>query len=99
MKRMLVRYKTKPESADENQRLIENVFAELRAKVPAGVHYAVLRLPDGSFIHFAETADGAPSLPSFAAFQEFQSGIRQRCSEPPQPAEPIVVGNYRMLPE
>ena len=45
MKRMLVRYKTKPESADENQRLIENVFAELRAKVPAGVHYAVLRLP------------------------------------------------------
>ena len=37
MKRTVVRYKAKPEMAQENQRLIENVFAELHAKSPDGV--------------------------------------------------------------
>ncbi|MFD2057655.1 hypothetical protein ACFSQT_32595 [Mesorhizobium calcicola] len=31
MKRHLIRYKTKPERADENERLIKAVFEELRA--------------------------------------------------------------------
>src|SRR3954471_21728157 len=50
MKRMLVRYKTKPEAADLNQRLIEAVFQELHAKAPDGVQYLALRLGDGSFV-------------------------------------------------
>jgi hypothetical protein len=33
------------------------------------------------------------------AFRRFQSGIRERCIEPPQPLEATVVGNYRMLGE
>jgi hypothetical protein len=32
MKRTLIRYKAKPERADENESLIRNVFAELHAK-------------------------------------------------------------------
>jgi hypothetical protein len=97
MKRMLVRYKTKPETVEENQRLIEAVFRELHAKAPDGVRYAALRLADGSFVHVVETADGASPLPGLAAFKAFQSGIKERCAELPQANEVTVVGNYRML--
>jgi hypothetical protein len=34
-----------------------------------------------------------------AAFKAFQSGIRERCIEPPQPGGATIVGNYRMLSE
>jgi len=44
MKRTLIRYKTKPDLAQENQRLIESVFAELEAKSPDGVRYLVFAL-------------------------------------------------------
>jgi hypothetical protein len=33
------------------------------------------------------------------AFKAFQSGIRDRCIEPPQPNNATIVGNYRMLDE
>ena len=46
MKRLLIRYKTRPDAAAENRRLIENVFAELQAKSPEGVRYMVLALGD-----------------------------------------------------
>jgi hypothetical protein len=39
MKRTVVRYKTKPEQAEENARLIEKVFQELRTRAPDGVRY------------------------------------------------------------
>jgi hypothetical protein len=99
MKRTVVRYKTKPEHADENARLIEQVFAELKTKAPEGARYLVLRLADGSFIHIVgtETADGVSPIPRLEAFQAFQSGIKERCAEPPQSSEAVVVGNYRMI--
>ncbi len=101
MKRTLIRYKTKPELADSNAGLIAGVFAELAAAKPEGVRYLALRLDDGTFIHFVETAadDGSSALPKLAAFQAFQSGIRERCAEPPQVRQATVVGNYRMLGE
>ena len=65
MKRAIVRYKTRPEAAHENERLIQEVFQELQAKSPQGVRYLAMRLNDGTFIHFSivETTDGskAPS--------------------------------------
>jgi hypothetical protein len=39
MKRTVVRYKTKPERAAENARLIEKVFQELQANSSGGVRY------------------------------------------------------------
>jgi radical SAM superfamily enzyme with C-terminal helix-hairpin-helix motif len=99
MKRTLIRYKTRPDAADENQRLIEGVFAELQTKAPEGIRYMALKLADGSFLHFVETAGGDSPLPAMEAFRRFQSGIRERCIEPPQPSEAIIVGNYRMLGE
>jgi radical SAM superfamily enzyme with C-terminal helix-hairpin-helix motif len=99
MKRTLIRYKTRPETTEQNQRLIEDVFAELQAKSPEGIRYMALKLTDGSFLHFVETGDGDSPLPVMEAFRRFQSGIRERCIEPPQPSEAIIVGNFRMLGE
>ena len=101
MKRTLIRYKAKPEAADKNAELVAAVFAELKAAKPDGVRYLTLRLEDDSFVHLVETAadDGSSPLPKLAAFQAFQSGIRDRCAEPPVPRGATVVGNYRMLNE
>jgi len=99
MKQTLIRYKTKPELADKNADLIAAVFAELKAAKPEGTRYLSLRLEDDTFIHFVETTadDGTSALPKLAAFQAFQSGIRERCVEPPVAGGVTIVGNYRML--
>ena len=100
MKRTLIRYKTKPESADKNAELIAGVFAELKATKPEGLRYLSLRLDDDTFVHFVESeSDSGSALPSMTAFKAFQSGIRDRCIEPPQPNNATIVGNYRMLAE
>jgi len=99
MKRTLIRYKTKPELADRNAELIAGVFEELKAAKLEGVRYLSLRLDDGTFVHFVETdaGDGSSALLKLAAFQAFQSGIRERCIEPPLAQGATIVGNYRML--
>jgi hypothetical protein len=101
MKRTLIRYKAKPDAADKNAQLISAVFAELKAAKPDGTRYLALRLDDDSFVHVVETdaGDGTSVLPKLAAFQTFQSGIRERCAEPPVAREATIVGNYRMLDE
>ena len=97
MKHILVRYRTKPDQADTNQRLIEAVFQELRTKAPDGVRYLALRLGDGTFVHFAAAEDGSSGLTSLDTFQKFQADLKERCIEPPQPGEATIVGDYRML--
>ena len=100
MKQILVRYKTAPDKADENQRLIENVFKELQAKTPDGMGYLVLRLADGTFVHFkVDTREDADPIHALDAFRTFQSSIKERCIEPPQAMEATIVGNYRVLSE
>ena len=96
-----IRYKTKPEMAEKNAELVAAVFAELKASQPEGIRYLSLRLEDDTFIHFVETTadDGASALPKLAAFGAFQSGIRERCAEPPLARGVTIVGNYRMLDE
>jgi hypothetical protein len=97
MKRTLVRYKAKPEKADENQRFVEAVFRELELRQPEGFRYLVLRLADGTFLHFVERNPNANPIDSIAAFRAFQQGIKDRVAEPPTPSDATVVGNYRML--
>ena len=98
--RSLIRYKTKPECADENQRLVEKVYEELAARDPGGVHYATLRLEDGvTFMHiFTTDSDGAANtLSGIAAFAEFLRDLPQRCAELPVTQAVGVVGSYRIL--
>jgi hypothetical protein len=97
MKQVLVRYKAKPDRADENARLIGDVFKELKAKAPEGLRYMALRLPDGTFIHYSTMAEGAPSVTDFESFKAFRSGVDERCLELSVRFEPVVVGSYGFL--
>jgi len=95
----VVRYRTKPEHADENERLIRAVFAELAEQEPDGLHYTALRLDDGvRFVHVAVVDGEVNPLTTSAAFAAFQAGIGERCAEGPLPADATTVGSYRLLP-
>jgi hypothetical protein len=97
-RRVIVRYRTKPECADENQRLVEAVFAALAQGRPDGLRYATFRLDDGvSFVHVAsvETDDGANPLDATPEFAAFSNDIAARCDEPPTVQVVTLVGAYR----
>jgi hypothetical protein len=100
MKRVVVRYKVKSDKVDENQRLIDRVFAKLDETAPAGLRYASFRLADGvSFVHVAsiETDDGSNPLSALAEFADFTRDIDERCDEPPIGQDATLVGAYRLL--
>lgn len=92
---IVVRYRTKLEAAEENQRLIEAVFASLADARPAELHYTAYRLEDGlSFVHVA-SGDGRAALGELPAFQEFQRDIAARVETGPDATPATVVGSYR----
>jgi hypothetical protein len=96
----VIRYRTKPECADDNERLIRDVFAELAETKPDGVHYAAFRLDDGvSFVHLVQFDGEDNPLRHSAAFAAFQAGIADRCAEGPFPAGAKAVGSYQLMPE
>ena len=92
----VVRYRPRPEAADENQKLVEDVFAELAETTPEGLRYMTLRLDDGTFVHVADVAGEVNPLFDSEAFGRFQSDLGDRCagSEPPNPQPARVVGSY-----
>jgi hypothetical protein len=101
MPNVVVRYRTKPDRAEENQQLVEKVFAELEEMQATGFAYASFRLEDGvSFIHVVveEAGAGSVSLTDVPAFREFTAGIADRCDEQPIAMGATVVGSHRMFP-
>jgi hypothetical protein len=91
----VVRYTTKPGSADENEKLIKAVFAQLTDQQPEGLRYLAIRLDDGaSFVHIAVLDNDANPLTALPAFGEFVSAINERCTSGPTPANGTVVGAY-----
>lgn len=99
MSSVVVRYTPQADRADENQSLVEAVFAELHAADPGGVRYATFRLADGTFIHIADVEADPNPLGGIAAFAEFQDGIVERCEpgEGPNPQPATLVGSYRFF--
>ena len=99
MKTIVVRYQAKPERADENQELIEAVFADLHEREPEGFTYKVFRLADGmSFIHVMiehDDVEKPDSLQDVPAFQAFLADIAERCDVPPDASAATVVGGFR----
>ena len=81
-KRLVTRYAMQSaEAADENQRRVEAVFAELEATTPDNVSYIVLRLADDSFVHVSfhdHGDDEVNPIASTAAFAHFQDGHADR---------------------
>jgi hypothetical protein len=92
----LVRYKVRPERADENVALVEAVYAQLARERPEGLHYATFRMPDGvSFMHIVIDSDQPGRiLGETAAFKAFVTDIESRCDEPPVATEVTLVGSY-----
>jgi hypothetical protein len=91
----VIRYRAKPERADENAALIKAVFAELAERRPDGVRYAALRLDDGeSFIHIVQVDREPNPLLDLAAFQAFQAEILDRVADGPHGSDATVVGSY-----
>jgi hypothetical protein len=92
----MVRYKVRPDRADENVALVRAVYAQLARERPEGLHYATFRLPDGvSFMHVViETDQPGRILGQIEAFKAFSNDIESRCDEPPVATEITLVGSY-----
>lgn len=91
----VIRYTTSPDAAEENARLIRDVFDELTQTRPEGFTYTAYRLDDGvSFLHVAEITGDENPLMTSPAFAAFQAGIGTRCVDGPTPAQATVVGSY-----
>ena len=92
----MVRYKVRPDRADENVALVQAVYAQLAAERPDGLRYATFRLPDGvSFMHVViDTDQPGRILGGLAAFKAFTDDIESRCDEPPEATELTLVGSY-----
>jgi len=91
----VIRYRTKPECADDNARLVGDVFAELAERDAEGLCYVAFRLDDGvSFVHVAVVEGEDNPLATLPAFAAFQSGIAERCDEGPAAATATVLGSH-----
>jgi len=97
MKQTLVTYTTKPEWAEENARLVGDVFSELHERAPEGLAYLVLRRDDGTFLHLFRQEDGAPALSELEAFRTFQKSAGERCRERPVATDITIVGSYGVV--
>jgi hypothetical protein len=92
---LVVRYETHPGTAEENELLVKQVYAELAAEDPGGLRYLTLRLADGvTFLHIAMLDGEDNPLSRSLAFAAFQEGIGERCSVPPAPSQATIVGSY-----
>jgi hypothetical protein len=96
--RLVTRYaSSSTEAADENQRRIEGVFAELADNAPDNVSYFVLRLKDDSFLHLSFHAHGHDDpnpIGSLPALQHFQDGHADRREGGVNQQEATLVGSY-----
>jgi hypothetical protein len=96
--RLVTRYaSSSADAADENQRRIEGVFAELAENAPDNVSYIVLRLQDDSFLHVSFHAHGHDDpnpIASLPAFQHFQDGHATRRNGGVDQQQATLVGSY-----
>ena len=98
MSQVIVRYKVKPERADENVRLVRAVYAELNENKPAGLRYATFVAEDGvTFIHVASVEGDHNPLPETKAFTAFTKDIKDRCDEPPTPLNVKEIGSFNFF--
>jgi hypothetical protein len=95
MRRVIVRYRVKPDRGEENEKLVRAVYEELHETKPEGLRYATLRLDDGvSFVHLSESVSDTSELTEVPSFKAFQKELADRTDEPPIVTEVQVVGSY-----
>lgn len=93
----VVRYEARSDAAaDENEKLVRQVFDELNRERPEGLRYAALRLADRvGFVHLVIVDGDADPLSASAAFAEFRGRLADRVVGPPERTPATVVGSYR----
>jgi hypothetical protein len=95
---VVVEYRTRPDAAEENQRLVEQVYAQLAREEPDGLRYATFRLTDGvTFIHISITEGAVNPLIRLSAFTEFQREISERYEELPRRLGASLAASYHFL--
>jgi hypothetical protein len=95
MRRVMVRYKVKPDQAARNEELVRAVYEELRRTAPEGLRYATFKLDDGvTFVHLSDSDADYNPLSEVEAFKAFQAGVLERCEEPPVVSDLSEVGSY-----
>jgi hypothetical protein len=95
MRRIMVRYRVKPDRVAENEESVRAVYAELARSQPEGLRYTTVKLPDGvTFVHIAEHGDPNP-LQRVEAFGRFTATVRDRCEDGPEATELTEIGAYR----
>lgn len=96
--RLVTRYATaSADAADENQRRVEGVFAELAQTKPDNVSYIVLRLADDSFVHLSFHGHGHDDpnpIAGLPAFKHFGEDHALRRDGPVDQKEAKLVGAY-----
>lgn len=98
MSKVIVRYKVKPEFADENTRLVQAVFTELAGNKPAGLRYAAFIAEDGlTFFHVASVEGDNNPLFESAAFKAFQKDIADRCDEKATLTQVQEIGSFNFF--
>jgi hypothetical protein len=100
MRRIMVRYKVKPDQAAENEQLVRSVYHALQQAQPTGFRYATFRLDDGlTFVHLAshEAESNENPLTGLEAFRQFQENIGDRCDEAPVVSELHEIGAFRFF--
>jgi hypothetical protein len=100
VKRVMVRYRVKPDQVEANETLVRAVFEELERERPGGFGYATFKLDDGvSFVHIVDERDDDEknSLADVKAFAKFREAIRDRCDEPPVATGLNEIGSFRFF--
>jgi len=96
MRRVLIRYRLKPDHVERNEELVRSVYEELHRAAPSGFRYMTFKLEDGvSFMHISESEGEDSPLAGLASAQEFQREIADRCEEQPVFAGLTEIGSYR----
>ena len=99
MKAKLIQYTVKPEMVEENERLVKEVFKQLKAKNPKGFAYSTNKLEDGkTFVHVVSNENPDQNhLMELEAFKNFQLNIKERCEVQPTFHEIERIGAFNSI--
>lgn len=94
----LIQYSTRPDRTDENRALVQAVMAELEHRSPAGFRYTVLLSAQShTFTHLVVSDRADNPLADLPAFRDFQAGLSDRITTPPNGVEVELVGSYEPI--
>jgi hypothetical protein len=95
----MARAKIKADKVADVEKAAKEVFTEIEAVQPQGVHYASCKLPDGVTFVILLGLDNDENNPLVAvpAFRDFQENLQTWIAEPPVVEQLTTLGSYRLF--